>query len=159
MRKVVALELVSVDGVVEAPEEWPLLHFNDQMGEVIGAALAASDAMPLGRLTYEERRRPTVRVLHEQHPQVRRLEDPADGASSTVALGFVIYGLLMARDTIAFLEQVVELGYSRESLLRLGSWERPRSGAGARNGSRFAARCDPACRGTPNARPRREASR
>ena len=71
MRKVVALELVSVDGVVEAPEEWPLLHFNDQMGEVIGAALAASDAMLLGRLTYEERRRPTVRVLYEQHPQVR----------------------------------------------------------------------------------------
>jgi len=65
MRKVVASELVSVDGVVEAPEEWPLLHFNDQMGEVIGAAMAASDAMLLGRLTYEERRRPTVRVLYE----------------------------------------------------------------------------------------------
>src|SRR5215211_4315272 len=52
-----------------------------------------------------------------------------------------------------------KLGYSRESLLRLGSWERPRPGAGARNGSRFAARCGPARRGTPNARPRREASR
>ena len=54
MRKVIASELVSLDGVVESPEKWHLPYFNDQMGEAIGAAMAASDTMLLGRVTYEE---------------------------------------------------------------------------------------------------------
>jgi dihydrofolate reductase len=54
MRKVIASELVSLDGVVESPEKWHLPYFNDEMGEAIGAAMAASDAMLLGRVTYEE---------------------------------------------------------------------------------------------------------
>jgi dihydrofolate reductase len=54
MRKVVASEIVSLDGVVESPEKWHFPYFNDQMGDAIGAAMAASDAMLLGRVTYEE---------------------------------------------------------------------------------------------------------
>src|SRR5215218_6255149 len=54
MRKVVGSELVSLDGVMEAPETWHLPYFNDEMGEAIGAAMADSDAMLLGRVTYEE---------------------------------------------------------------------------------------------------------
>jgi dihydrofolate reductase len=54
MRKVVASELVSLDGVAESPEEWHFPYFDDEMGEAIGAAMAASDAMLLGRVTYEE---------------------------------------------------------------------------------------------------------
>jgi dihydrofolate reductase len=54
MRKVVASELVSLDGVVESPEKWHLQYFNDEMGEAIGAAMASSDTMLLGRVTYEE---------------------------------------------------------------------------------------------------------
>jgi dihydrofolate reductase len=54
MRKVVASELMSLDGVVESPQEWHFPYFNDEMGEAIGAAMAASDAMLLGRVTYEE---------------------------------------------------------------------------------------------------------
>jgi dihydrofolate reductase len=54
MRKVVASELVSVDGLVESPEEWQPPYFNDEMGEAIAAAMAAADAMLLGRVTYEE---------------------------------------------------------------------------------------------------------
>jgi dihydrofolate reductase len=53
MRKVIASELVSLDGVVESPEKWHFPYFNDEMGEAIGEAMAASDAMLLGRLTYE----------------------------------------------------------------------------------------------------------
>src|ERR671921_1575892 len=53
-RKVVASEIVSLDGVVESPEKWHLQYFNDQMGEAIGAAMTASDTMLLGRVTYEE---------------------------------------------------------------------------------------------------------
>ena len=54
MRKVVASEIVSLDGVVGSPEKWHFPYFNDEMGEAIGAAMAASDAMLLGRVTYEE---------------------------------------------------------------------------------------------------------
>jgi dihydrofolate reductase len=54
MRKVIASELVSLDSVVESPEKWHFPYFNDQMAEAIGAAMAASDAMLLGRVTYEE---------------------------------------------------------------------------------------------------------
>src|ERR687889_586374 len=54
MRKVVASEFVSLDGVVESPDKWHFPYFNDQMGDAIGAAMAASDAMLLGRVTYEE---------------------------------------------------------------------------------------------------------
>src|SRR5215217_6428695 len=54
MRKVVASEIISVDGVVESPQEWHFPYFNEQMAEAIGAAMAAADAMLLGRVTYEE---------------------------------------------------------------------------------------------------------
>jgi dihydrofolate reductase len=53
MRKVIASEIVSLDGVVESPETWHFPYFNDEMGEEIGKAMAASDAMLLGRVTYE----------------------------------------------------------------------------------------------------------
>ena len=54
MRKAIASELVSLDGVVESPQNWHFPYFNDQMAEAIGAAMGASDAMLLGRVTYEE---------------------------------------------------------------------------------------------------------
>jgi hypothetical protein len=54
MRKVIASELVSWDGVMEAPETWHLPYFNDEMGEAIGAVMAEADAMLFGRVTYQE---------------------------------------------------------------------------------------------------------
>ena len=53
MRKVVALELVSVDGVIESPEQWAFSYSDDEMEEANAAGMAASDAMLLGRVTYE----------------------------------------------------------------------------------------------------------
>jgi dihydrofolate reductase len=53
MRKLVALELVSLDGVMEAPEEWAFSYSNEEMEQENAAGMAASDAMLLGRVTYE----------------------------------------------------------------------------------------------------------
>jgi dihydrofolate reductase len=39
---------------MESPEKWHFPYFNGEMGEEIGAAMAAADAMLLGRVTYEE---------------------------------------------------------------------------------------------------------
>jgi dihydrofolate reductase len=53
LRRVVAVELVSLDGVMEAPEEWAFSYSNDEMEEANASGMAASDALLLGRVTYE----------------------------------------------------------------------------------------------------------
>jgi dihydrofolate reductase len=53
VRKVVAVELVSVDGVMGAPEEWAFSYSNEEMEEANTAGMTASDALLLGRVTYE----------------------------------------------------------------------------------------------------------
>ncbi len=53
-RKIVANFFVSLDGVVEAPEKWHFPYFNNEMGQAIGAGFAGSDALLMGRVTYEE---------------------------------------------------------------------------------------------------------
>jgi dihydrofolate reductase len=54
MRKTVAGILMTLDGVVEAPDKWHLRYYDDELGEILDAAAANSDAMLLGRRTYEE---------------------------------------------------------------------------------------------------------
>jgi dihydrofolate reductase len=54
MRKVIASEFVSLDGVFEAPDRWHFPYFDDEMGREIGAAMAQADAMLMGRVLYEE---------------------------------------------------------------------------------------------------------
>jgi dihydrofolate reductase len=53
MRKVVAVELVSLDGIMESPEEWASSYSNDEMEEANASGMALSDALLLGRVTYE----------------------------------------------------------------------------------------------------------
>lgn len=44
---------ISLDGVVEAPETWHFPYFDDQMGAAVGELMNGSDAMLLGRRTYD----------------------------------------------------------------------------------------------------------
>ncbi len=53
MRKIVAGLFVSLDGVVENPQDWHFPYFNDEMGESVGKSMSDSDTMLLGRVTYE----------------------------------------------------------------------------------------------------------
>jgi dihydrofolate reductase len=53
MRRVGAWELVSLDGVMERPEEWAFSYSDDEMREASASGMAASDALLLGRVTYE----------------------------------------------------------------------------------------------------------
>jgi dihydrofolate reductase len=53
MRKIIAGLFTSLDGVVESPEKWTGPYFNDQVGQAVGALMAANDALLLGRVTYE----------------------------------------------------------------------------------------------------------
>lgn len=54
MRKIVAGLFISLDNVFESPDQWHFPYFNDEMGEAVGSQMAASDAMMLGRVTYQE---------------------------------------------------------------------------------------------------------
>ncbi|MEU5694342.1 dihydrofolate reductase family protein [Actinosynnema sp. NPDC020468] len=54
MRKIVASLFVSLDGVAEAPETWHFPYFDDEMGNAVGAAMADSGAMLLGRVQYQQ---------------------------------------------------------------------------------------------------------
>ena len=54
MRRIVASLFVSVDGVVESPETWAFAYSDLEMERANEAGMAASDAMLLGRKTYEE---------------------------------------------------------------------------------------------------------
>jgi dihydrofolate reductase len=54
MRKIIATEFISLDGVVESANEWIGPYFDDAIGREIGATMAGSDALLLGRVTYQE---------------------------------------------------------------------------------------------------------
>jgi dihydrofolate reductase len=53
MRKITADMFISLDGVVEAPDQWHFPYFNDQMGAAVGASIGAADTILLGRVTYD----------------------------------------------------------------------------------------------------------
>jgi dihydrofolate reductase len=54
MRKIVANLFISLDGVVESPQDWHFPYMNDEMGQAIGGGFATSDALLMGRTTYQE---------------------------------------------------------------------------------------------------------
>lgn len=54
MGKIVAGLFISLDGVVERPDQWHFGYFSPEMGNVVGAQMGESDAMLLGRRTYQE---------------------------------------------------------------------------------------------------------
>ena len=53
MRKVIAYELLSLDGVAEDPDQF-FTDFDDVMGENLERVIASQDAVLLGHRTYEE---------------------------------------------------------------------------------------------------------
>src|SRR5215217_2726759 len=101
MRKVIASEFISLDGVVESPDKWHFPYFNDQMGDAIGAAMAQADAMLMGRVLYEEwaaywpQQDPEENPVAAQMNGVRKyvvsttLEEPLEWSNSTLIEGNV----------------------------------------------------------------------
>jgi dihydrofolate reductase len=53
MRKLIASTDVTLDGVIESPEQWSLQFWTDEMQKYAYDQLFASDALLLGRETYE----------------------------------------------------------------------------------------------------------
>lgn len=53
MRSVVVTEFLTLDGVMEAPNEWSFPYWNDEIGQFKLNEMMGSDALLLGRVTYE----------------------------------------------------------------------------------------------------------
>ena len=53
MRKIKAGLFISLDGVVEAPDQWHFPYFNEEMGAAVGESLGSADTMLFGRKTYD----------------------------------------------------------------------------------------------------------
>ncbi|MFG1791275.1 dihydrofolate reductase family protein [Nocardia sp. NPDC049149] len=53
MRKITAGLFISVDGVIEDPQDWHFPYFNDEMGQAVDAQLGSAGTLLLGRKTYD----------------------------------------------------------------------------------------------------------
>ena len=53
MRKITAGLFISLDGVVEDPQDWHFPYFNEEMGAAVSNQLATADTLLLGRKTYD----------------------------------------------------------------------------------------------------------
>jgi dihydrofolate reductase len=53
MRKIVSNLFISLDGVVEDPQDWHFPYFNDEMGAAVDAILGTADTLLFGRKTYD----------------------------------------------------------------------------------------------------------
>ena len=54
MGKIVANFFISLDGVVESPDQWHFPYFNDEMGAAVGSGIETVKAFLMGRVGYEE---------------------------------------------------------------------------------------------------------
>ncbi|MGI5419457.1 dihydrofolate reductase family protein [Actinomadura luteofluorescens] len=53
MRKITAGLFISLDGVVEDPQDWHFPYFNEEMGQAVDAQMGSADTLLLGRRTYD----------------------------------------------------------------------------------------------------------
>lgn len=108
MRKLVATELMSMDGVVESPDSWAFSYTDDEMAAENEAGMAASDALLLGKNTYEEfamfwPNQPAGTVMVDYINSVRKyvvsttLEGPLDWNNSFV-VGDLVEGVTALKD-------------------------------------------------------------
>jgi dihydrofolate reductase len=54
MGRIVSNFFISMDGVVERPDLWHFPYFDDEMGEVVGAGMANTQGILMGRTLYGE---------------------------------------------------------------------------------------------------------
>ena len=54
MGRIIANFFISLDGVVESPDQWHFPYFDDEMGAVIGSGMEEQSAFLLGRRLYDE---------------------------------------------------------------------------------------------------------
>jgi dihydrofolate reductase len=130
--QVVASELMSLDRVMEKPEEWSFSYSNDEMKEANASEMASSDAMLLGRVTYEEfaafwpyqdrTEQPYTDYLNNTPKYVvsRTLDEPLEWQNSTLIKGNVAEEVSRLKEQPGKDITIVGSGALVRSLLREG---------------------------------------
>jgi dihydrofolate reductase len=54
MARIVSNFFISMDGVVERPDQWHFPYFDDEMGQIVGSGMQTATAMLMGRTLYGE---------------------------------------------------------------------------------------------------------
>ncbi|HEV2253347.1 MAG TPA: dihydrofolate reductase family protein, partial [Streptosporangiaceae bacterium] len=54
MRKIIAAEMVTLDGVIDTANQLTGQYFSDELQQYFAAGMAATDALLMGRVTYQE---------------------------------------------------------------------------------------------------------
>lgn len=54
MRKITSNFFISLDGVIESPDQWHFPYFDDAMNAAMDEAFARTDTLLMGRVNYEE---------------------------------------------------------------------------------------------------------
>ena len=54
MRKIKSYFFISLDGVVEAPDQWHFPYFDEEMGAAVSAGFDSAEALLMGRVLYDE---------------------------------------------------------------------------------------------------------
>lgn len=54
MRKLVASFFISLDGVVESPDQWHFPYWSDEMGDIVTAGVEGASGFLMGRRLYDE---------------------------------------------------------------------------------------------------------
>jgi dihydrofolate reductase len=54
MGRIVSNFFISLDGVVERPDQWHFPYFDDAMGQIVGAGMETASAFLMGRKLYDE---------------------------------------------------------------------------------------------------------
>ena len=54
MRRIKSNFFISLDGVVESPDQWHFPYFDDEMGAAVADGFSTADAMLMGRVLYNE---------------------------------------------------------------------------------------------------------
>lgn len=52
--RIISNFFISLDGVVERPDQWHFPYFNDEMGDAVTAGMETSEAFLMGRTVYDE---------------------------------------------------------------------------------------------------------
>jgi len=52
--RIVSYFFMSLDGVVESPDQWHFPYFNDEMGNAVSQGVETADALLMGRVLYDE---------------------------------------------------------------------------------------------------------
>ncbi len=87
MGKIVSSFFISLDGVVESPDQWHFPYWSDEMGAVVEAGMQSAAAMLMGRTLYDEwsaywtstdTDQEVAKALNKV-PQVRRVQHFGEG--------------------------------------------------------------------------------